>query len=149
MMSLLPIRLGKTTRSVMEHVHESCFPLARFGRAIESQIRPSRMECKRRLLSGGARPNSQHALFLADLKSKFALDLPAPVCLGKPGILLKATPTKTVSLALHLTRAMTCESLLAMFDSACSLAHVLFNGHSSVQVVLRLRRPPLVGLAQT
>ena len=34
-------------------------------------------------------------------KSKQNLNLPAPVCSGKPGMLFKATPTKTASLAFH------------------------------------------------
>ncbi|MHB8499392.1 MAG: hypothetical protein ACYDCG_05545 [Candidatus Acidiferrales bacterium] len=92
---------GRINGFVLEGGEEVRSSVAQLDRIAAIVTRGSRIEISGDLQSGNEKEIVLHAARLTNLDSKQTLALPAPVCLGKPGMLSDATPTTTASLALH------------------------------------------------
>jgi hypothetical protein len=95
--------MGRVNGLVLEGGGEVRSSAAQLDRIAAIVTPGSRIELSGDLQSGSEEHIVLNAGHLTNLDSKQTLALPAPVCLGKPGMLLDATPTTTASLALQPT----------------------------------------------
>ncbi len=92
--------LGRVDGLILEGGEELRSSAAQLDRIVAIVTPGSRIELTGDLQLGSEERVVLNAAHLTNLDSKQTLALPAPVCLGKPGMLSDATPTTTASLAL-------------------------------------------------